>query len=164
MEYEFENLSATHPFYKQGLGLKNLANTYFLNSLSQFLTYTKCLDAYFLDVGNVKRFHVTRFCALCATQRHVRTALQAPGRIAAPSLNLRRYTFRLHGDTINCTSMRMRGATSHVIAKKAEMMKSNLPSDVKEQETSAVDYTAGDMIFFYRDSPYLQGSICSRRE
>ncbi|CAN7062867.1 unnamed protein product [Brassica oleracea var. botrytis] len=36
--------------------------------------------------------------------------------------------------------------------------------DVKEQETSAVDYTAGDMIFFYCDSPCLQGSICSRRE
>ncbi|CAN6822793.1 unnamed protein product [Brassica oleracea] len=60
-------------------------------------------------------------------QRHVRTALQAPGRIAAPSLKLWRYTF--------------------------------FSSDVKEQETSAVDYTAGDMIFFYCDSPYLQGSI-----
>ncbi|KAG2259004.1 hypothetical protein Bca52824_078298 [Brassica carinata] len=61
-------------------------------------------------------------------KRHVRTALQAPGRIAAPSLKLRSFP------------------------------------DVKEQETSAVDYTAGDMIFFYCDSPCLQGSICSRRE
>ncbi|KAF2617533.1 hypothetical protein F2Q68_00041965 [Brassica cretica] len=127
-----------------GLGLKNLGNTYFLNSVSQFLTYTKCLDAYFLDVGNVKRFHVTGFFALCAIQRHVRTAPQAPGRTAAPSLKLMR---------------RMRGATSHVIVKKAEMMKATFP-DVKEQETSAVDYTAGDMIFFYCDSPCLQGSIC----
>nr|VDD58170.1 unnamed protein product [Brassica oleracea] len=29
-----------------------------------YWTYTECLDAYFLDVGNVKRFHVTGFCAL----------------------------------------------------------------------------------------------------
>ncbi|KAF2614510.1 hypothetical protein F2Q70_00012538 [Brassica cretica] len=73
-----------------GLGLKNLGNTYFLNSVLQFLTYTECLDAYFLDVSNVKRFHVTGFCALCAMQRHVRTTLQASGGIAAPSLKLRR--------------------------------------------------------------------------
>ncbi|CAN6891704.1 unnamed protein product [Brassica oleracea] len=52
----------------------------------------------------------------------------------------------------------MRGATSHVIAKKSQNDESDLSSDVKEQETSAVDYTTGDMIFFYCDS-YLQGSI-----
>ncbi|KAG2277196.1 hypothetical protein Bca4012_042530 [Brassica carinata] len=125
-------------------------------------------------------------------QRHVRTALQAHGRIAAPSLKLWRDA--LHGDTINCTSMRhvrqygshpelidftfgqrrisalagssLRNERSHISChcQKSRNDESNLSSDVKEQETSAVDYTAGDMIFFYRDSPYLQGSICSRRE
>ncbi|KAH0862461.1 hypothetical protein HID58_079672, partial [Brassica napus] len=125
-----------------GLGLKNLGNTYFLNSVLQFLTYTEFLDAYFLDVSNVKRFHVTGFCALCAMQRHVRTTLQASGGIAAPSLKLRRIFTKVPNFFFSliylCTSQ--------------------LSSDVKEQETSAVDYTTGDMIFFYCDS-YLQGSI-----
>ncbi|KAH0893103.1 hypothetical protein HID58_055532, partial [Brassica napus] len=138
------------------LGLKNLRNTYFLNSVSQFLTYTECLDAYFLDVGNVKRcmlhleaVHVTGFCALCAMQRHVRTALQAPGRIAAPSLKLWRYTF-----VIFCKNL--------IISFWKEMIFTAILSIVHlcvmyvKQETSAVDYTAGDMIFFYCDSPYLQ--------
>ncbi|CAN7027251.1 unnamed protein product, partial [Brassica oleracea var. botrytis] len=147
-----------------GLGLKNLGNTYFLNSVSQFLTYTECLDAYFLDVGNVKSFHVTGFCALCAMQRHVRTALQAHGRIAAPSLKLWRYTFVIFCkiNTISALAgSSLRNERSHI---SCHCQKSRNDESNVKQETSAVDYTAGDMIFFYRDSPYLQGSICSRRE
>ncbi|CAF1708375.1 BnaCnng56970D, partial [Brassica napus] len=97
------------------LGLKNLRNTYFLNSVSQFLTYTECLDAYFLDVGNVKRFHVTGFCALCAMQRHVRTALQAPGRIAAPSLKLwRAHRFHLRQEISALAGSSLRNERSHI--------------------------------------------------
>ncbi|KAH0865637.1 hypothetical protein HID58_082848, partial [Brassica napus] len=116
-----------------GLGLKNLGNTYFLN-----YTYTECLDAYFLDVGNVKRFHVTGFCALCAIQRH--------------RCSSRRY-YKLYIYAL-CTSVLFssRAHRFHLWQEISVLAGSSLRNeifpDVKEHETSAVDYTAGDMIFF----------------
>uniref|UniRef100_A0A0D3BI67 Peptidase S54 rhomboid domain-containing protein n=1 Tax=Brassica oleracea var. oleracea TaxID=109376 RepID=A0A0D3BI67_BRAOL len=104
---------------------------------------------------NVCVVHVTGFCALCAIQRHVRTTLQASGGIAAPSLKLRRAT------DVTSISNESLLETLKVFEFRDALISldGELSSDVKEQETSAVDYTTGDMIFFYCDS-YLQGSIC----
>ncbi|KAH0857597.1 hypothetical protein HID58_085858 [Brassica napus] len=97
-------------------------------------------------------------------QRHVRTTLQAPGRIAAPSLKLwRAHRFHLRPPCriSALAGSSLRNERSHI---SCHWQKSRNDESNVKQETSAVDYTAGDMIFFYRDSPYLQGSICSRRE
>ncbi|CAN6857139.1 unnamed protein product [Brassica oleracea] len=89
-------------------------------------------------------------------QRHVRTALQAPGRIAAPSLKLWRSLFVLfykqRSALYPAAGSSLRNERSHI---SCHCQKSRNDESNVKQETSAVDYTAGDMIFFYRDSPYL---------
>ncbi|CAG7910355.1 unnamed protein product [Brassica rapa] len=77
-------LTFTKTIRKIGAGLENLGNTCYLNSVLQCLTYTEPLAAYLQDVAHEQRCRVAGFCALCAMQRHVRTALQSTGRSLAP--------------------------------------------------------------------------------
>ncbi|CDY55010.1 BnaA10g29360D [Brassica napus] len=77
-------LTFTKTIRKIGAGLENLGNTCYLNSVLQCLTYTEPLAAYLQDVAHEQRCRVAGFCALCAMQRHVRTALQSTGRSVAP--------------------------------------------------------------------------------
>ncbi|CAH8358701.1 unnamed protein product [Eruca vesicaria subsp. sativa] len=85
LEHGFDReLTFTKTIRKIGAGLANLGNTCYLNSVLQCLTYTEPLAAYLEDVAHEERCRVAGFCALCAMQKHVRTALQATGRILAP--------------------------------------------------------------------------------
>ncbi|XP_031257247.1 ubiquitin carboxyl-terminal hydrolase 23 [Pistacia vera] len=85
-------LSFGMTFRRIGAGFENLGNTCFLNSVLQCLTYTEPLAAYLQSGKHRNSCRISGFCALCAIQKHVSRALQAPGRILAPKdlvLNLR---------------------------------------------------------------------------
>ncbi|CAN7029325.1 unnamed protein product [Brassica rapa subsp. trilocularis] len=119
-----------------------------MNSISQCLQYTECLDAYLQDVGNVKRcshenVHVAAgFCALCAMQRHVRTAVQVPG-TKIFGLKLTRYTFVIFSHRFHLwqeipalagSSSRNEGSHISCHCQKAEMMKAIFPLMLKSRK------------------------------
>uniref|UniRef100_A0A0D9WMM9 Ubiquitin carboxyl-terminal hydrolase n=1 Tax=Leersia perrieri TaxID=77586 RepID=A0A0D9WMM9_9ORYZ len=59
-----------------GAGLQNLGNTCYLNSVLQCLTYTEPFAAYLQSGKHKSSCRTAGFCALCALQNHVKTALQ----------------------------------------------------------------------------------------
>ncbi|GJN29455.1 hypothetical protein PR202_gb17681 [Eleusine coracana subsp. coracana] len=68
-----------------GAGLQNLGNTCYLNSVLQCLTYTEPFAAYLQSGKHKSSCRTAGFCALCALQNHVKTALQSTGKIVTPS-------------------------------------------------------------------------------
>ncbi|AQL01543.1 Ubiquitin carboxyl-terminal hydrolase, partial [Zea mays] len=60
-----------------GAGLENLGNTCYLNSVLQCLTYTEPFAAYLQSGKHTSSCRTSGFCALCALQIHVKTALES---------------------------------------------------------------------------------------
>ncbi|CAH8386430.1 unnamed protein product [Eruca vesicaria subsp. sativa] len=128
---------------KIGAGLENLGNTCFLNSVLQCLTYTEPLAAYLQDVGHEKRCHVAGFCALCAMQKHVRTALQATGRILAPKY----LVSNLRCVSRNFRNCRQEDAHEYMINLLECMHKCSLPSGVSSESSDAYKSSLVHKIF-----------------
>ncbi|KAF8093823.1 hypothetical protein N665_0377s0033 [Sinapis alba] len=118
---------------KIGAGLENIGNTCFLNSVLQCLTYTEPLAAYLQDVGHEKRCRVAGFCALCAMQKHVRSALQATGRIVAPKY----LVSNLRCVSRNFRNCRQEDAHEYMINLLECMHKCCLPSGVPSESSDA---------------------------
>ncbi|KAF8102548.1 hypothetical protein N665_0198s0248 [Sinapis alba] len=126
-------LTFTKTIRKIGAGLENLGNTCYLNSVLQCLTYTEPLAAYLQDVAHEQRCRVAGFCALCAMQRHVRTALQATGRILAPKY----LVSNLRCVSQNFRKCRQEDAHEYMINLLECMHKCCLPSGVPSESSDA---------------------------
>ncbi|XP_010443509.1 PREDICTED: ubiquitin carboxyl-terminal hydrolase 23 [Camelina sativa] len=120
-------------FRKIGAGLQNLGNTCFLNSVLQCLTYTEPLAATLQTVAHQKYCNVAGFCALCAIQKHVRTARQATGRILAP----KDLVSNLRCISRNFRNCRQEDAHEYMINLLECMHKCSLPSGVPSESSDA---------------------------
>ncbi|KFK40800.1 hypothetical protein AALP_AA2G042900 [Arabis alpina] len=126
-------LSFSITFRKIGAGLENLGNTCFLNSVLQCLTYTEPFAAYLHQAAHQQRCHVAGFCALCAMQKHVRTARQATGRILAPKAMVS----NLRCVSRNFRNCRQEDAHEYMINLLECMHKCSLPSGVPTESSDA---------------------------
>ncbi|KAL1217538.1 Ubiquitin carboxyl-terminal hydrolase 23 [Cardamine amara subsp. amara] len=120
-------------FRRIGAGLQNLGNTCFLNSVLQCLTYTEPLAATLQTAAHQKYCHVAGFCALCAIQKHVRTARQANGRILAP----KHLVSNLRCISRNFRNCRQEDAHEYMINLLECMHKCSLPSGVPSESSDA---------------------------
>ncbi|CAE6246580.1 unnamed protein product [Arabidopsis arenosa] len=120
-------------FRKIGAGLQNLGNTCFLNSVLQCLTYTEPLAATLQTATHQKYCHVAGYCALCAIQKHVRTARQATGRILAP----KDLVSNLRCISRNFRNCRQEDAHEYMINLLECMHKCSLPSGVPSESSDA---------------------------
>ncbi|KAK3159345.1 hypothetical protein QOZ80_2AG0148890 [Eleusine coracana subsp. coracana] len=137
-------LSAARIYLRRiGAGLYNPGYTCYLNSVLQCLTYTEPFVAY-LQTGNHKSLCQTAgFCALCALQSHVRSALQSTGKILAPLQfikNLRSISrsFRQH---------RQEDAHELMVSLLESMHKCCLPSGVPSESPRAYKKSLVHRIF-----------------
>ncbi|BAB08869.1 unnamed protein product [Arabidopsis thaliana] len=134
LEHGFEpDLTFSITFRKIGAGLQNLGNTCFLNSVLQCLTYTEPLAATLQTAAHQKYCHVAGFCALCAIQKHVRTARQANGRILAP----KDLVSNLRCISRNFRNCRQEDAHEYMINLLECMHKCSLPSGVPSESSDA---------------------------
>ncbi|WZZ90006.1 hypothetical protein YC2023_118585 [Brassica napus] len=142
-------LTFTKTIRKIGAGLENLGNTCYLNSVLQCLTYTEPLAAYLQDVAHEQRCkwwfacRVAGFCALCAMQRHVRTALQSTGRSLAPKY----LVSNLRCVSQNFRKCRQEDAHEYMINLLECMHKCCLPSGVPSESSDAYRSSLVHQIF-----------------
>ncbi|CAN8248417.1 unnamed protein product [Cochlearia groenlandica] len=136
-------LSFRITFRKIGAGLENLGNTCFLNSVLQCLTYTEPFAAYLQNAAHQKHCRVAGFCALCAMQKHVRTARQSTGRILAPKY----LVSNLRCVSRNFRNFRQEDAHEFMISLLESMHKCCLPSGVQSQSSDAYKRSLVHKIF-----------------
>ncbi|XP_077217490.1 ubiquitin-specific protease 23 isoform X2 [Tasmannia lanceolata] len=150
-------LSFRITFRRIGAGLANLGNTCFLNSVLQCLTYTEPFAAYLQSGKHKSSCHTSGFCAMCAIQNHVSSALQSTGKILSPShlvKNLRciSRSFR------NC---RQEDAHEYMVNLLESMHKCCLPYGVSSESPSAYEKSLVHKIFGGRLRSQVKCMQCS---
>eukprot|EP00268_Persea_americana_P043304 TRINITY_DN434_c0_g1_i1.p1 TRINITY_DN434_c0_g1~~TRINITY_DN434_c0_g1_i1.p1 ORF type:complete len:872 (+),score=171.46 TRINITY_DN434_c0_g1_i1:153-2768(+) len=149
-------------FRRIGAGLANLGNTCFLNSVLQCLTYTEPFAAYLQSGKHKSSCHTAGFCALCAIQNHVRSALQSTGKILSP-LHLVK---NLRCISRNFRNSRQEDAHEYMVNLLESMHKCCLPSGVSSESPSAYEKSLVHNIFGGRlrsQVKCMQCSYCSNK-
>ncbi|CAN6164833.1 unnamed protein product [Urochloa humidicola] len=140
-----------------GAGLQNLGNTCYLNSVLQCLTYTEPFAAYLQSGKHKSSCRTSGFCALCALQTHVKTALQSTGKIVAPSIIVK---------NLRCISRRFRNSRQEdahelMVNLLESMHKCCLPSGVPSESQSAYEKSLVHKIFGGRLRSQVKCTRCS---
>ncbi|KAJ3699039.1 hypothetical protein LUZ61_002744 [Rhynchospora tenuis] len=130
-------------FRRIGAGLANLGNTCFLNSVLQCLTYTEPFAAYLQSGKHKNSCRTAGFCALCALQNHVMTALQSSGKILSPFDLVK----NLRCISRNFRNSRQEDAHEYMVHLLESMHKCCLPSGVPSESPSAYEKSLVHKIF-----------------
>uniref|UniRef100_A0ACD5ZPV7 Uncharacterized protein n=1 Tax=Avena sativa TaxID=4498 RepID=A0ACD5ZPV7_AVESA len=126
-----------------GAGLQNLGNTCYLNSVLQCLTYTEPFAAYLQSGRHKSSCRTAGFCALCALQNHVKTALQSTGKIVTPSQIVK----NLRCISRSFRNSRQEDAHELMVNLLESMHKCCLPSGVSSESASAYEKSLVHKIF-----------------
>jgi len=126
-----------------GAGLRNLGNTCYLNSVLQCLTYTEPFAAYLQSGKHKSSCRTSGFCALCALQNHVKTALQSTGKIVTPSDIVK----NLRCISRSFRNSRQEDAHELMVNLLESMHKCCLPSGVPSESQSAYEKSLVHKIF-----------------
>ncbi|KAL6606067.1 hypothetical protein ACP70R_041720 [Stipagrostis hirtigluma subsp. patula] len=140
-----------------GAGLQNLGNTCYLNSVLQCLTYTEPFAAYLQSGKHKSSCRTAGFCALCALQNHVRTALQSTGKIVAPSHLVK----NLRCISRSFRNSRQEDAHELMVNLLESMHKCCLPSGVPSESQSAYEKSLVHKIFGGRLRSQVKCTRCS---
>ncbi|KAM0893830.1 hypothetical protein ACQ4PT_024865 [Festuca glaucescens] len=126
-----------------GAGLQNLGNTCYLNSVLQCLTYTEPFAAYLRSGRHKSSCRTAGFCALCALQNHVKTALQSTGKIVTPSQIVK----NLRCISRSFRNSRQEDAHELMVNLLESVHKCCLPSGVPSESASAYEKSLVHKIF-----------------
>ncbi|KAK3128555.1 hypothetical protein QOZ80_6BG0463390 [Eleusine coracana subsp. coracana] len=140
-----------------GAGLQNLGNTCYLNSVLQCLTYTEPFAAYLQSGKHKSSCRTAGFCALCALQNHVKTALQSTGKIVTPSQIVK----NLRCISRSFRNYRQEDAHELMVNLLESMHKCCLPSGVPSESQSAYDKSLVHKIFGGRLRSQVRCTRCS---
>ncbi|CAL5056221.1 unnamed protein product [Urochloa decumbens] len=151
-------LSAARIYLRRiGAGLYNLGNTCYLNSVLQCLTYTEPFVAYLQSSKHASSCRASGFCALCALQNHVTSALRSTGKIISPMLfvkNLRCISRSFHNS-------RQEDAHELMVSLLESMHKCCLPSGIPSESPSAYEKSLVHRIFGGRLRSQVRCTSCS---
>ncbi|XP_037458276.1 ubiquitin carboxyl-terminal hydrolase 23-like isoform X1 [Triticum dicoccoides] len=140
-----------------GAGLQNLGNTCYLNSVLQCLTYTEPFAAYLQSGRHKSSCRTAGFCALCALQNHVKTALQSTGKIVTPSQIVK----NLRCISRSFRNSRQEDAHELMVNLLESMHKCCLPSGVLSESASAYEKSLVHRIFGGRLRSQVKCTRCS---
>ncbi|KAM3194781.1 hypothetical protein ACQJBY_071060 [Aegilops geniculata] len=140
-----------------GAGLQNLGNTCYLNSVLQCLTYTEPFAAYLQSGRHKSSCRTAGFCALCALQNHVKTALQSTGKIVTPSQIVK----NLRCISRSFRNSRQEDAHELMVNLLESMHKCCLPSGVPSESASAYEKSLVHRIFGGRLRSQVRCTRCS---
>ncbi|CAN6252961.1 unnamed protein product [Urochloa humidicola] len=151
-------LSAARIYLRRiGAGLHNLGNTCYLNSVLQCLTYTEPFVAYLQSSKHESSCRASGFCALCALQDHVTSALRSTGKILSPML----FVKNLRCISRNFRNSRQEDAHELMVSLLESMHKCCLPSGIPSESPSAYEKSLVHRIFGGRLRSQVRCTNCS---
>ncbi|OEL32957.1 Ubiquitin carboxyl-terminal hydrolase 23 [Dichanthelium oligosanthes] len=155
-------LSAARFYLRRiGAGLHNLGNTCYLNSVLQCLTYTEPFVAYLQSSKHKSSCRTAGFCALCALQIHVRSALRSTGKILTPMLFVKNLRCILSCISRSFRNSRQEDAHELMVSLLESMHKSCLPSGIPSESPSAYEKSLVHRIFGGRLRSQVRCTRCS---